>query len=167
MLRTSQVIRNMIHSAQERTNTFNAVDLYEFQHDMDTLETEMSTSFEDWKREQIDASVAAYGMVEAVVSKYLSGDMLQFYMGKIIDALYEDLSVSLKSVGIQITKEEAENSPFSHLHCTSDVTILYDGKKMWVGDQYTDKNKTFAPTEAQIAAYMQLLAEKHHNSWVQ
>lgn len=167
MLRTGQIITNAIYTALEGNSTFKNVDSIQFQADMEKLRDELSDNFEEWKRIQADACLSAYDMVENVLGKYLSGDMLKAYMDKIIDALDEDLAIKLKSVGIEISKEEAEDTPFPHNHVTGDVTILFDGRKMWVGDQYTYKDETFVPTEEQIAAYMQLLAEKHHNSWVQ
>jgi hypothetical protein len=169
MIKTSEVLRNAVTRAFEGGSTFANTDVFEFEQDVNNLENYLRDNFEDWKRDGLKLE-AVEEMITDVIEKHIQDPaMSSNYITKITKALYDDLDSGLLFLAMTISQKEAQESCIGFpRNCTDEVTIYFNGAKMWAGDQSTADDAYFVPTREEIRDFIQLYAKNANtaNAWV-
>ena len=91
MILTSGALTNLADSqitgSQVITKGWQAV-----QDDIDTLHCELYDNFEEWKRGNIEAADIVDAIIEPMLKRHFTGDLLDFFVNKFAKTLEEDLS---------------------------------------------------------------------------
>lgn len=91
MILTSEALTNLV-SGQIVGSQVITKDWQEVRDDVDTLHYQLYDNFENWKRDGVEAADIVEGVIQPMLERHFTGDLLIFFVSKFTDRLQEDLS---------------------------------------------------------------------------